>query len=203
MVFAAEERFRSTLSGPKPMAACSARPNRTFAKYDYWSKVSFLSFDEFLWLSVGLQPLPEFIRALDRPLQGTTQRDVVVEHMVAQRKLFSCGFDANGHARLKTAQTFLDWANLVQHELHPSFRRMLEKMVEREPLPDVATTSTVTPLDVAAVDAVGQQGLSVPITAPFGRPIRPPFLGCRACWAFRLAVCVAGSVSVCRRWSPN
>ena len=132
-------------------------PDRTSAKYDYWSKAAYFSLEELLWLSVGLEPLPEFIRALDRPSQGTAQRDPVVKHILAQRELFKRGLDPHDYGRHQTAQSVLNWANLVQHELHPGFRRMLEAKVHREAAPDVALAPTAAPLDVTSVAALEQQ----------------------------------------------
>lgn len=129
-------------------------PDRTFAKYDYWSKAAFFSLDEVLWLSVGLQPLPEFIRALDHPSQRTPLGDAVAAHMVAQRELFGRSLDPNGFDRRQTAQAVLDWANLVQHELHPGFRRMLETMVQRKAVPEVSVVPVAAPSDAMPVGAV-------------------------------------------------
>jgi len=129
-------------------------PDRTFAKYDYWSKAAFFSLDEVLWLSVGLQPLPEFIQALDHPSQRTLPGDAVVAHMVAQRELFSRSLDPNGFDRRQTAQSVLDWANLVQHELHPGFRRMLETMVQRKAGPEVSVVPAAAPSDAMPVGAI-------------------------------------------------
>lgn len=112
--------------------------DRTSAKYDYWSKAAFFSLDEVLWLSVGLQPLSEFIQALDSPLRTTRLGDAVAGHLVAQRELFSRSLDPHGFDRRQTAQSVLDWANLVQQELHPGFRRMLETMVQRKMVSSVA-----------------------------------------------------------------
>ncbi|WP_431301059.1 hypothetical protein [Tabrizicola sp. BL-A-41-H6] len=132
-------------------------PDRTFAKYDYWAKAAYFSLDEILWLSVGLEPLPEFIRAVDRPSQSATQRDPVVTHIMAQRELFRRSLDPNDYGRRQTAQSVLNWANRVQHELHPGFRRMLEAMVQREVAPDVGLALTSASLDVTPVGAVEQQ----------------------------------------------
>lgn len=132
-------------------------PDRTSAKYDYWSKAAYFSLDEILWLSVGLEPLPEFIRAVDRPSQGATQRDPVVTHIMAQRELFRRSLDPNDYGRRQTAQSVLNWADRVQHELHPGFRRMLEAAVQREAAPDVALAPTAAWLDVTPVGAVEQQ----------------------------------------------
>lgn len=132
-------------------------PNRTFAKYDYWSKAAYFSLDEILWLSVGLEPLPEFIRAVTHSSQGATQRDPVVTHIMAQRELFRRSLDPNDYGRRQTAQSVLDWANRVQHDLHPDFRRMLEAVVQREAAPDVALASTLASLDATLVGAVEKQ----------------------------------------------
>ena len=127
-------------------------PDRTSAKYDYWSKAAYFSLEELLWLSVGLEPLPEFSRALATSSRAAHQRDAVALHMVAQRELFRRSFDPNGYERRQTAQTVLDWANLVQHELHPGFRRMLETMVQREASPNLALAPTAEPLEARRLE---------------------------------------------------
>jgi hypothetical protein len=108
-------------------------PDRTFAKYDYWAKAAFFSLDEILWLSVGLQPLPEFLQALDRPSRSTLKDDPVVAYMVAQQELFRRSLGPNGYERRHTAEAVLSWVNRVDHVLHPGCRRMLELMVSRKP----------------------------------------------------------------------
>jgi hypothetical protein len=131
-------------------------PDRTFAKYDYWSKAAYFSIDEILWLSAGLEPLPEFVGALATSSRGAPQRDPVILHMISQRELFRRCFDPNGYERRQTAQTVLHWANLVQYELHPGFRRMLEAMVQRDASPNPASAPTAAPLEVKPAEAAEQ-----------------------------------------------
>lgn len=132
--------------------------DRTFAKYDYWAKAAFFSLDEILWLSVGLEPLPEFNRALIAVSRSAHQRDPVVNHMMAQRELLRRSLDPNGHERRLTAKSVLDWANFVQHELHPGFRRTLEKMVQRDAAQDLAAPSVEAPSDREPTPILDERG---------------------------------------------
>lgn len=136
-----EKRFRSMSTWQRALFA----PDRTLAKYDYWAKAAFFSLDEILWLSVGLEPLPEFNSALIVASRRDIERDPVVRHMVAQRELLRRGLDPNHYERRLTAQKVLGWVNLVQHELHSGFRTTLEAMVRRDSAPQVAAPTVVEP----------------------------------------------------------
>jgi hypothetical protein len=109
--------------------------DRTFAKYDYWGKAPYLSIDETLWLSVGLEPLKEFAHSLEAQSSRTGKPDPVVDHLKAQRELLRRNF---GHGHKVRAQSLLAWINLVEHDVHPGFRRMLEIVVSRTPVEPAA-----------------------------------------------------------------
>lgn len=113
---------------------------RTFAKYDYWGKAAYLSMDEALWLSVGLEPLKEFDRALEGQSPRTDKADPVVEHMKAQRELLRRRF---GYGQRVDAKSILTWINAVGHDVHPGFRRMLETVVGRTSVAPATLTEAV------------------------------------------------------------
>jgi hypothetical protein len=123
--------FRSRFEGLSVWQLALLEPERTFPDYDYWSKAAFFSIDELLWLSVGLEPLPEFATALEERPGGSQKRHHVVVYLLAQLELFRRGLDPNHYERRHTPKSILEWANLVEHQLHPGFRRILEKMVKR------------------------------------------------------------------------
>lgn len=114
--------------------------DRTFAKYDYWGKAAYLSMDEALWLSVGLEPLKEFERVLEGQSTRAGKIDPVVEHMKAQRELLRRSF---GYGQKVKAQSMLSWINSVGHDVHPGFRRMLETVVGRTSVTPAAVMEAV------------------------------------------------------------
>ncbi len=147
-----ESRFRTMSSWQKALFA----PDTTLAKYDYWAKAAFFSLDETLWLSVGLEPLPVFIDALNALSRNGTERDPVVRHLVAQHELLRRGLDPNGYERRLKAQTIVSWVNLVEHELHPGFRRALETILQREGRSESAASSSVVGSNIETIE-VGQR----------------------------------------------
>lgn len=137
--------FEAWRHGLSSWEAALLFPDRTFAKYDYWSKTEFFTLDEILWLSVGLEPLEEFNRALGPVTRTARDRDPVVSHMVGRRELFRRRLDPNNYDLRHTAQTVLSWANEVQLELHPGCLRMLEAMVQRKAFSGDAAPVVVSP----------------------------------------------------------
>jgi len=123
--------FRTRFQNLSVWQLALLEPERTFADYGYWSKVGFFKLDELLWLSVGLAPLPEFKRALNERLQNGQQRHPVAVHISAQLELCRRGVKPNDVQGNYTAHSILARANLVEHELHPGFRRILETIVNR------------------------------------------------------------------------
>lgn len=163
-----DRRFR----GISPWQLALLDSDRTMAKYDYWAKAAFFSLDEILWLSVGLEPLPEFNRALNPLSPSGHQPDPVVRHVVAQRELLRRSFDPNGYERRLTAQSVLGWANRVQYELHPGFRRTLETIVQRAPNPNVAVSEVVA-LPHSQPIAVVEQQVTVAEVQPETKRVDP------------------------------
>ena len=123
--------FRSLFESSSVWQLALLEPERTFADYDYWSKAAYFSLDEVLWLSVGLQPLSEFTRAIEERPRGGQKRHSVAEYVSAQLELFRRGLKPHGYELHYSPQSILEWANLVEHQLHPGFRRILEKAVTR------------------------------------------------------------------------
>lgn len=138
-------------------------PDKSLAKFDYWAKAAFFSLDEVLWLSVGLEPLHEFRTALTKGAQQGNQRDPVIRHLASQRELLRRGLDPNGIERRLTAQKVLSWANLVQHELHPGFRRALEQMVQRGAPPQMAAPAAEGVSDTQANTHNDQQAVATDV----------------------------------------
>ncbi|MCA0271761.1 MAG: hypothetical protein LCH69_06805 [Proteobacteria bacterium] len=101
------------------------------ADYDYWSKSAFLTLDEALFLSVGLQPQHKFIDRLGHRADNRDGGQQVVEFLTAKRELFRRELDPSEYDRRHKPKTILDWVNRVDLEVHPGFRRMLEKMIGR------------------------------------------------------------------------
>jgi hypothetical protein len=114
--------------------------DRTFARYDYWGKAAYLSMDEALWLSVGLEPLKEFASAIEGQSSRAGKADPVVEHMKAERELLRRSL---GIGQKLNAHSILTWINSVGHDVHPGFRRMLETVVRRTAAAPSAVTEAV------------------------------------------------------------
>lgn len=106
-------------------------PDRSLADFEFWSKAAFLTLDEALWLSVGLQPTDRF-EARMRAREGQRKsEDPIAKFMVNRRELFIREFQAGTHSRRLSAVTLFEWINRVELEVHPGFRRMLEKMLKQ------------------------------------------------------------------------
>ena len=101
------------------------------ADFDYWSRMAYLSLDEALWLSAGLQPLEQFQNALSRYDPKRQGADQVAVFLTARRELFRREFEPYGGSRTHRPKTILDWVNRVDLPVHPGFARMLSGMVKR------------------------------------------------------------------------
>lgn len=101
------------------------------ADFDYWSRMAFLSLDETLWLSVGLEPLELFQKEVSQYDPKRQTEDQVAVFMKARRELFRRELEPHGVKRTHLPNTILDWINRVDLPIHPGFARMLDLMVMR------------------------------------------------------------------------
>lgn len=79
-----------------------------------------------------------------RPGGGHRKTDEpIAMYMISRRELFVRELQAGGHLRMQTAAILLEWINRVELEVHPGFRRMLEKMLKQKL--NTVVVSKVTP----------------------------------------------------------
>lgn len=103
----------------------------SLADFDYWSKAAYYTLDEALWLSVGLQPTDRFDA---RILHSAGQRktvDAASKFLIKRRELFVRELQSGSITRKQTSATLFEWIQRVDLEVHPGFKRMLEKTLER------------------------------------------------------------------------
>lgn len=114
------------------------------ADFDYWSKAAFFDLDEALFLSVGLEPKPKFLEALQPDTSKRANADPIVEFMQARKELFRREFNPYRGNSTHKASSYLDWIKSVELQVHPAFLRMLEKMVQRTVAADPKPTAELT-----------------------------------------------------------
>lgn len=124
---------------PLLLSAGLGRPGG-MANVDYWSKMAFLTIDEVLWLSVGLEP-GAFQKDLqsERPFGGVEiPRNVFLLRRQEQLKR---GLNSRGYDRNFEGAAVFDWVTRVGLEIHPHFREILRLMIAAIPTSVPETTA--------------------------------------------------------------
>lgn len=101
---------------------------KNLADYEHWARSEFLTIDEVVWLSVGLEPsqqVIDMIEPYDR--RGTKQkRDNVAVYMSRHKETIRRKFDPHGMSKNPDLEVLRDWIVSVDLKVHPGFTSMLE-----------------------------------------------------------------------------
>lgn len=98
------------------------------ADFEHWSKSEFLSLDETVWLSVGLEPDDQFIAAVKKyDHRGSKQElDEVATFMSRHREILRRKFDPYDQGKNPRFNDVLEWIGKVNLEVHPKFVELVE-----------------------------------------------------------------------------
>ena len=97
------------------------------ADFEYWGRAEFLSLDEIVWLSVGLEPKEGFIAAI-KPYnaRGNNQeRDAIAHYMSRHRETIRRKFDPHDMKRRPDLILLREWIEAVKLDVHPEFLAIL------------------------------------------------------------------------------
>lgn len=119
--------LKSRYSGmPSMFTAGLGKPGQ-MANVGYWSKMSFLTIDEVLWLSVGLEPSASEEQLDREPRVGVVEIPPVVFLRRRQEQL-KRGINTRGYGQNFDGKTIFDWVTRVGFDIHPRFREVLRLM---------------------------------------------------------------------------
>ncbi|MFC6586056.1 hypothetical protein [Sulfitobacter pacificus] len=144
---------------------------KELADFKHWGRSEFLSVNEVVWLSVGLEPKEEFVKAA-MPSKRTKldgKFDEVIEYMTRHREIIRRKFDPNSFGDHPDFKGLQEWIDEVQLEVHPGFANMLAARHKRkhtnkitgrtdrslEPMDGRERASMVKLITAMAIDAYG------------------------------------------------
>ncbi|WP_162933487.1 hypothetical protein [Sulfitobacter mediterraneus] len=126
------------------LESCKSKVARTFSQFDcwylaplfetkdladfaYWERSEFLSLDEIVWLSVGLEPTSEFISKIspsDR-FQNKQKLDAVGEYMSRHKETIRRKIDPHNRKHKPDLRELAEWIEAVDLKVHPQFKSIL------------------------------------------------------------------------------
>jgi hypothetical protein len=120
------------------------------ASIEYWSRMSFLTNDEVLWLSVGLEP-SAFQKQLDgEPRNGFVEIPPIV-FLRRRQEQVKRGLNPKGYGLNFEGPAIFEWVTRVGFEIHPRFREILRLMVAAIPATAEEPTHQSEVVSIAAV----------------------------------------------------
>ncbi len=102
---------------------------KELADFGHWGRSDFLSIDEIVWLSVGLEPTPELIAAI-KPFDryGNAQKlDAVATYVSRHKEIIRRKFDPDDFNGKPGFQELHDWITDVSLDVHPEFLRIINR----------------------------------------------------------------------------
>lgn len=103
------------------------RPDQHLADFKFWAQAADYTLDEAVWLSVGLQPLAEWIDKLAQVSFLSPTSSTVLDHLARRRELFRRGLDPRNEGLRLTGARLQEWVTSREFTVHAGFRRMLEE----------------------------------------------------------------------------
>jgi len=106
---------------------------RSLADFEHWARSEFLTVDEVVWLSVGLEP-EENLMKLIKPYDdnGRTQKlEGVAEYMSRHKETIRRKFDPHDYGHKPDLATLYSWIKAVNLDVHSGFLNMLKSRFER------------------------------------------------------------------------
>ncbi|WP_435671603.1 hypothetical protein [Marivita sp.] len=97
------------------------------ADFEHWGRADFLTLDEIVWLSVGLEPKEKFIESI-KPfnMRGATQKlDQVAQYMSRHREIIRRKLDPHGFNKKPDLLLLREWIEGNGLEVHQDFLKML------------------------------------------------------------------------------
>ena len=109
---------------------------KELADFEYWGRSEFLSIDEVVWLSVGLEPTPVFLSSIEPYTERGSRRrlDHIEEHMSRHKETIRRKFAPHNKHELPDIRALVEWIETVELEVHPVFFDMVEKIAARKDL---------------------------------------------------------------------
>ena len=103
---------------------------KDLADFDHWSRSAFLTLDEAVWLSVGLEPTKHFTGAIERftTLGNTKEPDGVSRYMGRHKEQLRRQFDPFNYEKSLQAAPLLEWTERVNFPVHTKFVEALRIM---------------------------------------------------------------------------
>ena len=96
------------------------------ADYEYWAKSPFYELHEITLLSLGLEPVEVFTKALDHDFQ---QKDSPARTYALRRhELIDRTFNKGALGSKTKPAALAEWVNAVDLDVHPGFARMLKNL---------------------------------------------------------------------------
>lgn len=122
-----QREMEATFGRLKPWYSAPLFRTKHLADFEHWAKHEFLSLDEVVWLSVGLEPEDRFIASIkEYDERGNKQKlDEVTTYMSRHREVIRRKFDpCNRQHKPKFADLF-DWINEVNLTVHSGFYQLV------------------------------------------------------------------------------
>jgi len=107
---------------------------KALADFEHWARAEFLTVDEVVCLSVGLEPNEQLVRLI-KPSdeRGDIQKmDEVAEYMSRHKETIRRKFDPYDNHKKPDLAILFDWIKTVKLDVHSSFMAMLEKRIISE-----------------------------------------------------------------------
>jgi hypothetical protein len=104
---------------------------RDLADFEYWVRADYLSIDELVWLSVGLEPNQTFIDAIN-PLNSNgsmLSTDKTAQFIRRHKELIRRKFDPQDLNEKPEFDEVKNWIDRVDLKVHSDFYSLLEKRV--------------------------------------------------------------------------
>lgn len=121
--------IRSAFDRLKPWYMATLFRTDQLADFDHWGRSEFLSVDEIVWLSVGLEPSADLASRINpNDKYGKTQKLGKVEtYMSRHKEIIRRKFDPHNFGDKPRYQDLHTWIKEVSLDVHPEFLRIIDK----------------------------------------------------------------------------
>lgn len=101
---------------------------KALADFKHWGRSEFLSLDEIVWLSVGLEPSPELMAAIAKydKIGNANKLDAVATYMSRHKEIIRRKFDPPNLRDKPNLTELCSWIREVELEVHPDFLAILD-----------------------------------------------------------------------------